>query len=104
MKTLLSLLLAFSLAHVASANQFIIDPITGKLVPVLGTPAGGGGGVSSVSGTLPIISSGGSTPAISCRTATGSVSGCLSETDWTTFNGKQASGNYLTALTGDVSA
>lgn len=30
--------------------------------------------------------------------------GYLSSTDWNTFNGKQASGNYITALTGDVTA
>lgn len=31
-------------------------------------------------------------------------SGGLSSADWNTFNGKQASGNYLTALTGDGTA
>ncbi len=31
-------------------------------------------------------------------------SGYLSSTDWNTFNNKQASGNYVTALTGDVTA
>lgn len=30
--------------------------------------------------------------------------GYLSSTDWNTFNGKQAAGNYLTALTGDGTA
>jgi hypothetical protein len=30
--------------------------------------------------------------------------GYLSSTDWTTFNAKQAAGNYITALTGDVTA
>lgn len=30
--------------------------------------------------------------------------GYLSSTDWNTFNGKQAAGNYITALTGDVTA
>lgn len=34
--------------------------------------------------------------------ASGSVSGFLSSTDWSTFNNKQASGNYVTSLTGDV--
>ena len=45
-------------------------------------------GVTSVSGTAPIVSSGGSTPAISIPQATSSVNGYLSSTDWTTFNGK----------------
>ena len=48
------------------------------------------GGVASVSGTAPIVSSGGATPAISIPVATTSVSGYLSSTDWATFNGKQA--------------
>lgn len=33
-----------------------------------------------------------------------STTGALSSTDWNTFNGKQAAGNYMTALTGDVTA
>lgn len=33
-----------------------------------------------------------------------SATGALSSTDWNTFNGKQAAGNYITALTGDVVA
>lgn len=41
---------------------------------------------------------------IAVAQASGSTSGYLSSTDWTTFNGKQASGNYITALTGDVTA
>ena len=36
--------------------------------------------------------------------ATSSQTGVLSSSDWTTFNGKQAAGNYITALTGDVTA
>lgn len=41
---------------------------------------------------------------IGCTTATDSVPGCLSAADHVTFNGKQATGNYITALTGDVTA
>jgi hypothetical protein len=47
-------------------------------------------GVTSVTGTAPIVSSGGTTPAISIPAATSSVNGHLTSTDWTTFNGKQA--------------
>jgi hypothetical protein len=36
--------------------------------------------------------------------ASGSVNGFLSSADYTTFNGKQAAGNYITALTSDVTA
>jgi hypothetical protein len=49
-----------------------------------GTP----GGVTSVSGTSPISSSGGTTPAISIPQANGSTDGYLSSGDWTTFNNK----------------
>lgn len=41
---------------------------------------------------------------VSIPVATSSVNGYLSSTDWSTFNGKQASGSYITALTGDVVA
>jgi hypothetical protein len=44
--------------------------------------------VTSVTGTSPIVSSGGTTPAISIPAATTSVNGYLTSTDWTTFNGK----------------
>lgn len=62
------------------------------------------GGVTSVSGTSPIVSSGGTTPAISIPQANGTTDGYLDSADWTTFNNKQASGNYLTGITGDVTA
>lgn len=48
--------------------------------------------------TSPIIYTAG-TNAVTCQTATGSVPGCLSAADWTTFNGK-AGANYFT-LTGN---
>jgi hypothetical protein len=44
--------------------------------------------VESVSGTAPIASSGGTTPAISISQASTSTDGYLSQTDWDTFNGK----------------
>jgi hypothetical protein len=46
------------------------------------------GGVTSVSATLPISSSGGATPDISITQASTSVDGYLSSTDWNTFDGK----------------
>ena len=42
--------------------------------------------------------------ALSLATASGSTTGALTSSDWATFNSKQASGNYITALTGDVTA
>jgi len=57
-------------------------------------------GVTSVSGTLPISSSGGTTPTISISQATTSTNGYLSSTDWNTFNSKQPSGTYVTSVSG----
>lgn len=53
-------------------------------------------GVTSVTGTSPIVSSGGTTPAISIPQATSSVNGFLSSTDWTTFNNKASPFTYTT--------
>ncbi len=50
--------------------------------------SGTAGGVTSVSGTAPIASSGGSTPAISIPKADASTDGYLDNADWTTFNNK----------------
>jgi len=50
---------------------------------------GAAGGVSSVTGTAPIASSGGATPAISIATANTTTTGALTSTDWNTFNNKQ---------------
>lgn len=83
------------------------------------TPGGSGGsGISSLngltdslqtfetgtSGTDFAISSGSGIHTFNIPTASSSNRGLLSSSDWSTFNGKQASGNYITALTGDVSA
>lgn len=55
---------------------------------VTNTSPSSGGTVTSVSGTAPIASSGGNTPAISISQATTSTDGYLSSTDWNTFNSK----------------
>jgi hypothetical protein len=49
---------------------------------------GAGGYVTAVTGTAPVVSSGGTTPAISMAASSGSTNGYLSSTDWNTFNGK----------------
>ena len=59
----------------------------------------GSGTVTSVTGTAPVVSSGGTTPAISMAAASTSTNGYLTSTDWNTFNGKQAAGTYVTAIT-----
>jgi hypothetical protein len=53
-------------------------------------------GVTSVTGTAPVVSSGGATPAISMAAANTTTNGYLTSTDWNTFNGKQAAGSYVT--------
>jgi hypothetical protein len=62
--------------------------LTSPGVVEVNVPGGGGGGVTSVSGTAPIASSGGATPAISISQASTSTDGYLSQADWDTFNGK----------------
>ena len=49
---------------------------------------GGGGGVTAVTGSAPIASSGGATPDISITQADTTTDGYLSSADWNTFDGK----------------
>lgn len=58
---------------------------------------------TSLSATSPIFYNS-STGIISSQPATTGQNGYLTSTDWNTFNGKQPAGNYITALTGDVTA
>jgi hypothetical protein len=56
-----------------------------------------GGTVTSVTGTAPVsVATGTTTPVISMAAASASVNGYLTSTDWSTFNGKQAAGSYVT--------
>jgi len=61
-------------------------------------------GVTSVTGTAPVVSSGGTTPDISMAAATTSVDGYLSSTNWNTFNNKLSSvgGDAAPILGGDL--
>lgn len=111
-----------SVGGVATGTQTISSPLTGGPFTVLGS--GGALGIQAASAvqngylsaidysllhtatttfTSPLIYTLASN-AVTCQVATGSVPGCLSAADFTTFNGKQAAGNYITALTGDVTA
>jgi hypothetical protein len=58
------------------------------------------GTVTSVTGTAPVVSSGGNTPAISMAAATGSVDGYLTSTDWNTFNNKSNTTGTVTSVGG----
>ena len=71
--------------------------LTNSAITINGTSTSLGGSISvgtvtSVTGTAPVVSSGGATPAISMAQATASVNGYLSSTDFTTFNNKANSG------------
>jgi len=76
-------------------------------ITINGTPISLGGStsvgtVTSVSGTAPIVSSGGNTPAISITQASSSTNGYLSSTDWTTFNNKGSGSVTSVSGTGTV--
>jgi hypothetical protein len=60
------------------------------------------GTVTSVTGTAPVVSSGGNTPAISMAAATTSVNGYLTSTDWTTFNNKGSGSVTSVSFTGGL--
>jgi hypothetical protein len=88
-------------------NEDTTNPRATKTVTIqsiVNLASGGGGGVTSVTGTAPVVSSGGTTPAISMAAATTSVNGYLTSTDWTTFNNKltSVSGDPLPMLSGNL--
>jgi hypothetical protein len=88
---------------VGISGQVLISSGTGAPTWITQTT----GTITSVTGTAPIISSGGATPAISITQAGTSASGFLSSTDWNTFNNKlTGSGtlNYLPKWTPNGSA
>lgn len=80
---------ATELGYVSGVTSAIQTQLNGKQAS--------GTYVTSVTGTAPVASSGGTTPAISMAKSTTSVDGYLAATDFTTFNNKQAG-----PLTGDV--
>jgi hypothetical protein len=61
---------------------------------------GSGGGVTSVTGTAPVVSSGGATPAISMPVGTTSADGYLSSTKFNDFNRKFGGFTYQSYFTG----
>ena len=67
--------------------------LTNSAITINGTSTSLGGSISvgtvtSVTGTSPVVSSGGATPAISMPAANTTTSGYLTSTDWNTFNSK----------------
>jgi hypothetical protein len=87
--------LSFDAAQ-GTAGQVLTSAGTGS-TPTWTTPTTGT--VTSVTGTAPVVSSGGTTPAISMAQSSTTVDGYLSATDFTTFNSKLT--NPMSAL-GDI--
>jgi len=74
------------------SGSYVTRSITGQEI----IDAVAGGGVTAVTGSAPIVSSGGTTPDISITQATTFDDGYLTSSDWSTFNDKQ---NALTLTT-----
>jgi len=70
---------------------------------ITNTSPSSGGTVTSVTGTAPVVSSGGNTPAISMAAANTTTNGYLTSTDWNTFNGKGSGTVTSVGGTGTVS-
>jgi hypothetical protein len=88
-----------TLTNIANAS------LTNSAITINGTSTSLGGSISvgtvtSVTGTSPVVSSGGATPAISMPAATTSVNGYLTSTDWTTFNNKSNTNGTVTSVIG----
>lgn len=69
-----------------NGTGYVTKSITGQEII---DSASGGGGVTDVTATAPIVSTGGTTPDISMAVADAGHDGYLSSTDWNTFNDKQ---------------
>lgn len=68
-----------------TGTGYVSKSITGQEI----IDAATGSGVTAVTATAPIISTGGTTPNLSMEGANGSDDGFLKSTDWNTFNNKQ---------------
>jgi hypothetical protein len=81
--------------------------LTNSAITINGTSTSLGGSISvgtvtSVTGTAPVVSSGGATPAISMAAANTTTNGYLTSTDWNTFNGKGSGSVTSVSGTGTV--
>jgi hypothetical protein len=76
-----------------------VDDPTNNKVDITIDASGSTGGVTAVTGTSPISSTGGTTPDISIAQADSAHDGYLSSTDWNTFNNKVSSVTATSVLT-----
>lgn len=90
---------SFTLANVTVNAKGLVTAASSTSVGNL--TAAGTDGIAVTGGTGSVIGAGTS---IAQQVADATHNGYLSSTDWTTFNSKQAAGNYITDLTGDATA
>lgn len=82
--------------YLATSNDILLGDGTTVSLSSLTT-------LTSFSATSPLLYNN-TTGVFSIPVATAIANGYLSSTDWTTFNSKQAAGNYITSLTGEATA
>ena len=87
------------------ANTGVLSNIAGTGISVSGATGNvtiANTGVLSVTGTAPVVSSGGQNPAISMAAANTTTNGYLTSTDWNTFNGKGSGSVTSVSFTGGI--
>lgn len=92
---------------IISNNQWAEGPCVGAgaaIKSLNGLTASSQTMITGTAGTDFNISDSVSVHTFNIPTASSSARGLLSPSDWISFNSKQTSGNYITALTGDLSA
>lgn len=94
---------ASNLVQRDASGNFTATTVTAALT---GTASGNPPNARLINTTAPLTGGGdlSADRTIAITQSTTSTNGYLSSVDWNTFNNKQASGSYITALTGDVSA
>jgi len=83
---------------IVAGTNVTISPVGGTGAVTVNSTDQYVGTITSVTGTAPVVSSGGTTPAISMAVASASANGYLSSTNWSTFNNKvggSGTANYV---------